>query len=95
MAHGFFTIEQWRGKKWVPVCHVEGYDRTLSDALKELERRGKPGFFRVVQMQRMIWAEKTGGKLRLRKWHASSNKALSRSAMAFHRDGGKWAASSR
>jgi 5-formyltetrahydrofolate cyclo-ligase len=89
MAHGFFTIEQWRDKQWVTVCHING-DRSLTDAIRELERRDKAGFFRVVQMQRMIWAEKPDGKLRLRKWHASSPDALSRSAEAFDRDGGKW-----
>jgi hypothetical protein len=89
MPHGFFTIEQWRDKRWVPVCHLEGYGRTLTDALRELERRGQPGFFRVVQMQRMVWAEKAGGKLRLRKWHAGSSDALLRAARAFDRDKGK------
>jgi hypothetical protein len=89
MAHGFFTIEEWRGKKWVTVCHVAG-GKSLTDAMRELEQRGRPGFFRVVQMQRMIWAEKIDGKLKLRKWHASNPEALSRTAEAFDRDGGKW-----
>jgi hypothetical protein len=89
MAHGFFTIEQWRNKQWVTVCHVSGH-QSLTDAIQELERRNKAGFFRVTQMQRMIWAEKTDGKLRLRKWHASSPDTLSRTAEAFDRDGGKW-----
>jgi hypothetical protein len=89
MAHGFFTIEQWRNKKWVAVCHLDA-SRTITDALKELERHDKPGFFRVIQTQRMIWAEKTGGKLRLRKWHAGHPDTLMRSAKAFDRDKGKW-----
>jgi hypothetical protein len=89
MAHGFFTIEQWRNKRWVTVCHVDGH-QSLTDAMTELERRGKAGFFRVVQMQRMIWAEKQDGKLKLRKWHASNPGTLSRTAEAFDRDGGKW-----
>ena len=49
MPHGFFTIEEWRDKTWVPVCHLDA-DRTLTDALQEIERRGEPGFFRVAQM---------------------------------------------
>jgi hypothetical protein len=65
---------------------------SLSGALRELERRNKAGFFRITQMQRMIWAEKIGGKLRLRKWHALDPKTLSRSAAAFDRDRGKWRA---
>ena len=89
MAHGFFTVEQWRNKQWVTVCHVSGH-QSLTDAIQELERRNKAGFFRVTQIQRMIWAEKTDGKLRLRKWHANSPETLSRSAEAFDRDGGKY-----
>jgi hypothetical protein len=89
MAHGYFTIEQWLDKRWVAICHVDG-NQSLTDAIKKLERRGEPGFFRVVQMQRMIWAEKEDGKLRLRKWHATSPDTLSRTAEAFDRDGGKW-----
>ena len=89
MAHGFFTIERWRNKKWVTVCHLNG-DQSVTDALRMLERRDNPGFFRVVQTQRMVWAEKTDGKLRLRKWHANKPETLSRSAEAFDRDGGRW-----
>jgi len=89
MPYGFFTIEQWRKKRWQTVCHVTGYKK-LTDAIRELERRNKAGFFRVTQMQRMIWAEKIDGKLRLRKWHASSPESLSRTAAAFDHDKGKW-----
>jgi hypothetical protein len=89
MPHGFFTIEQWRNKEWVAVCHLDA-SRSVSDALKELEGRGKPGFFRVVQTQRMIWAEKVGGKLRLRKWHAGHPYTLEASAKAYDRSGGRW-----
>jgi hypothetical protein len=89
MPHGFYTIEQWRGKRWVTVCHLDG-GQSLTDAMQEVERRGKAGFFRIVQTQRMIWAEKKDGKLRLRKWHAGTPETLSRTAEAFDRDGGKW-----
>jgi hypothetical protein len=88
MPHGFFTIEQWRNRRWVTVCHVDGR-RTLTDAIQDLKRRDKPGFFRVVQTQRMIAAEKIGGKLHLRKWHALRPETLARSARAFDREGGK------
>jgi len=73
----------------VTICHVRG-GWPLTEVLKELERRGGPGFFRVVQTQRVIWAEKVDGKLRLRKWHANSPETLARSARAFDRDRGKW-----
>jgi hypothetical protein len=89
MSHGFFTIEQWRRKQWLTVCHVDGC-HSVSDALRELERRNKAGFFRITQMQRMVWAEKIHGRLRLRKWHALNPNTLSRSAVAFDRDKGKW-----
>lgn len=91
MAHGFLTIEKWqsRKKQWVTVCHLNG-DRSMADALRQVERRGKAGFFRIVQTQRMIWAERTKGKLKLRKWHANSPDTLTRTAKAYERDGGKW-----
>jgi hypothetical protein len=59
MPFGFFTIERWvagkRGGKsrWVTIAHVDAR-RSLSDALAEIETRGKPGFFRVVQTQRVV-----------------------------------------
>jgi hypothetical protein len=88
MPSGFFTIEQWRNKHWVIVCHLSGRQK-LTDALAVIERRARPGFFRVVQTQRMVWAEKRDGKLRLRKWHAMDPETLSRTAVAFDRDQGK------
>ena len=95
MAYGFFTIEQWkppkRGAKseWVPVQHLDAH-HTLSDALRAIEDRDRAGFYRVIQMQRQVWAEKEDGKLRLRKWHASSPEELARAAEAFERDQGRW-----
>jgi hypothetical protein len=92
MPHGFFTIEQWKRPtpesdlQWVLVCHLSEC-KTLSDAIKRLEQFDQAGFYRVLQTQRMIWAEKTNGKLRLRKWHAGSPETLARSAEAFDRDG--------
>jgi hypothetical protein len=94
MGRGFFTIEQWRQRKWQTVDHLAP-GRTLTDAIKELECCDQSGFFRIVQTQRMIWAEKSGGKLRLRKWHANSLESLLRTAKAFDRDGGKWPAKAR
>jgi hypothetical protein len=88
MAHGFFTIEQWRGKKWQTICHLDA-TQSLAAAVNELKRRDKTGFFRIVQTQRMIWAEKSNGRLHLHKWHAGNPETLSRSTKAFDRDGGK------
>jgi len=92
MPFGFFTIEQWARKKgkfqWSPVGHLDRC-HSLSDAIEFLEKRDKPGFFRVIQTQRMILAEKENGRLRLRKWHAGSRETLARTAKAFERDSRK------
>jgi hypothetical protein len=95
MPHGFFTIERGarpprsRKSQWVAVRDLDGFS-SLSDAEKLLERLNQPGLYRVVQTQRMIWAEKASSKLRLRKWHAITPESLARTAAAFDRDGGKW-----
>ena len=100
IPHGFFTIEQWETKKrggapeWVAVVHVNA-DRSLSDALHEIEQRDQAGFFRIVQTQRQVWAEKMNGKLRLRKWHAATPEALARTGDAFVRDNGRWLAKAK
>ena len=95
MPYGFFTIEQWKPRKrgakaeWVAVAHVNA-GASLSNALKQIEQRDRPGFFRVIQTQRQVWAERVDGRLVLRKWHAGSPEALARSAAAFVRDRGRW-----
>jgi hypothetical protein len=90
MPLGFFTIEQWRQPKrgpgkWVAVCHVTGYHHRLSDAFTQLESLGKPGFYRIVQTQRMVLAEKKHGKLVLKKWHTSNPDNLNATAAAYTR----------
>ena len=95
MPHGFFTIEQWkpprRGRtaQWVGVAHVDA-SGSLTAALAEIERRNRAGLFRVIQTQRQVWAERVNGKLTLRKWHASSPRALERTMSAFARDKGRF-----
>ena len=95
MPHGFFTIERWDRRnssgesQWVVVRHLDGRQR-LTDAVKALEKLGRPGFYRVVQTQRMIWAERIGGVLKLRQHHAMEPETLSKTARAFERDAGKW-----
>ena len=95
MAHGYFIIEQWmrpNGKseeQWVTVATLDSR-RTLSDATAWIEQQEMGGFYRVLQMQRMVWAEQEEGKLKLRKWHAGTPEDLARGAEAFVRDGGKW-----
>lgn len=95
MARGFFTIERWERRnssgesQWVVVRHLDGR-QNLTDAVHALEKLGHPGFYRVVQTQRMIWAERIGGVLKLRQHHAMEPETLRKSAKAFERDGGKW-----
>jgi hypothetical protein len=92
MPHGFFTVEQWKRPRprakpqWVTVCHLN-MGHTLSDAIQTLEDLGKPGFYRIVQTQRMVLVEKNKGKTRLHKRHAGSPESLMRSAEAYAQDG--------
>jgi len=94
MPHGFFTVEQWKRPQdnattqWVPIFHLDSY-QSLTKALAALEKRGEPGLFRVLQMQRCVWAEMDGGKLRLHGSHASSPENLAEIVDIFEREGGR------
>jgi len=94
MPHGFFTVEQWttaRGgasAQWIPILHLDAY-QSLAKAVESLAKRGEPGLFRVVQMQRCIWAEVEGGKLRLHGSHASSLENLAEIVKVYEREGGR------
>jgi len=94
MPHGFFTVEQWKRPgngaptQWIPILHLDSY-QSLTKAMAVLERRGKPGLFRVVQMQRCVWAEMEHGKLRLHGSHASSPANLAQMVEIFEREGGR------
>jgi hypothetical protein len=95
MPYGYFVVEQRKAVKpgavaeWTPIHHFDART-TLTKVMQWIEAEGKPGFYRVIQMQRAVWAEKIGGKLRLRKWHAGSPESLERGADAYERDGGKY-----
>jgi len=94
MAHGFFTIEQWKkgqGKAkagWTSVLHLDAGE-SVTKALVAVEARGKPGLYRVLQTQRCIWAEMEGGKVRLHASHANSPEGLARLTALFEREGGR------
>ena len=94
MPHGFFTIEQWKrpqdngATQWTPILHLDSY-QSLTKAMAALEKRGEPGLFRVVQMQRCVWAEMEGGKLRLHGSHASSPENLAQIVQIYEREGGR------
>jgi hypothetical protein len=95
MPYGFFTVEQWKparrsaAPEWAALRHFDAR-HTLNQVMSWIGARGKPGFYRAVQMQRMIWAEKSEGKLRLKKWHAGSPESLERTAAAYTSDRGKY-----
>src|SRR5215469_10660446 len=94
MPHGYFTVEQWAASangstsKWVPIFQLDSY-QSLTQAIRQLERRGQPGLFRVSQMQRCVWAQMEKGKLRLHGSHASSPENLARMVETFEREGGR------
>ena len=95
MPQGYYTIERWTQPKkgapaqWVAVLHLP-FGESLTAAEARIEKLGKPGFYRVVLMQRVIWAEKQGKKLRLRKSHAGSPKSLDDIRKMFERCGGRY-----
>jgi hypothetical protein len=94
MPHGFFTVEQWTRPRngapaqWTPILHLDSY-QSLTKAMAALEKRRKPGLFRVVQMQRCVWAEMENGRLHLHGSHASSPESLARIVEIFEREGGR------
>jgi hypothetical protein len=90
MPQGYYTIEQWKRSKWVAVA-VLPFGLSLTAAEQALQRMGKPGFYRLVQTQRIIWCEADGsGGVRLRKSHASSLKSLRGMQEMFDRTGGRY-----
>ena len=94
MPHGYFTIEQWKRlpdsetSHWIPILHLDSH-QSLTKAIAALEKRGKPGLFRILQMQRCVWAEVEAGKLRLHGSHASSPESLAKVVEIFEREGGR------
>ena len=95
MPQGYYTIEQWtRGKKgspgaWVEILHLP-FGRSLTDAENAVKNLGTPGLYRVVQMQRVVWAEQEGDELRMRKSHAGSPENLDEVRQMFERSKGRY-----
>jgi hypothetical protein len=95
MPQGYYTIEQWKKPRkdkppeWVSILTLP-FGAMLSDAEQALAQLNRPGFYRVVQMQRVVWAEREGGKLRLRKSHAGSPESLEQMRQMFERCGGRY-----
>jgi hypothetical protein len=89
MPQGYYTIEQWKPPQWVMVAALP-FGLSLTAAEQALARLGKPGFYRLVHTQRIIWCERDGSRLRLRKSHASSPQSLRRMQEMFDRTGGRF-----
>ena len=95
MPQGYYLIEQWMRPTndapavWVVVLHLP-FGATLTAAEEALEKLGQPGFYRVVQMQRVIWAEKEKRGFKLRKSHASSPDSLKKMEEMFERCRGRY-----
>ncbi len=89
MPQGYYTIEQWKRPKWVAVA-VLPFGLSQTEAERALKRMGKPGFYRLVQTQRVIWCEPDGSGVRLRKSHASSPQSLVGMQEMFDRTAGRY-----
>lgn len=97
MPQGFYTIEQWVKPTrtspglWHPILHLP-FGTTLTAAENALAKLGKPGLYRVIQMQRVIWAEEQDGDIKLRKSHAGSPQGLEEIVAMFDRSNGRYPA---
>jgi hypothetical protein len=93
MPHGYYTIEQWKKPKknappaWTPIMDLP-FGVTLTDAEAAISKLNEPGLYRVVQMQRVVWAEALGGGVKLRKSHAGSLASLDEIRQMFERTRG-------
>jgi hypothetical protein len=89
MPQGYYTIEQWKRPRWTPVA-VLPFGLSQAAAERALQGMGKPGLYRLVQTQRIVWCESDGSGVRLRKSHASSPQNLRRIEEMFDRTGGRY-----
>jgi hypothetical protein len=93
MPHGYYTVEQWKAgdqnpPAWIPILQLDAY-QSLTKATAALKKRDQAGLFRIVQMQRCVWAEMEGGRLKLHGSHASSPENLADLVKIFEREGGR------
>jgi hypothetical protein len=93
MPHGYYTVEQWKARgqnppAWIPVLQLDAH-QSLTKATQALEKRGQAGLFRIVQMQRCVWAEMEDGQLRLHGSHASSPENLAEIVGIYEQEGGR------
>ena len=95
MPQGYYTIERWKPARkgspgaWIEVLHLP-FGRSLTEAETAVKDLGTPGLYRIVQMQRVVWAEQDGDDLRLRKSHAGSPENLDEVRQMFERSKGRY-----
>jgi hypothetical protein len=89
VPQGYYTIEQWKRPAWVSVA-VLPFGLSLTGAEKALERLGRPGLYRLVHTQRVVWCEREGTRVRMRKSHAGSPENLDEVREMFDRNGGRF-----
>jgi hypothetical protein len=95
MPQGYYTIEQWKQPaegappQWIAIRELP-FGATLTAAEEALDKLGAPGFYRIVHLQRVIWAERTDGGLKLRKSHAASTANLDEMRAMFEQCGGRY-----
>jgi hypothetical protein len=94
MPQGYYTIEQWTpdeapASQWRSVMHLP-FGASLTEAEEALQKHGNEGFYRIVQTQRVIWAEFQPDGLKLRKSHADSPKSLESMRAMFERSSGRF-----
>jgi hypothetical protein len=81
-------VEQWRKPKWRPVIHLDS-SQSVTGAIAALQKRDQAGLYRVVQTQRILWLERTGGQLKAHGCHTSSPENLAELTNLFEREGGR------
>jgi hypothetical protein len=74
---------------WVEILHLP-FGRSLTEAEAAVKKLGTPGLYRVVQMQRVVWAEHEGDELRMRKSHAGSPENRDEIRQMFERSKGRY-----
>jgi hypothetical protein len=95
MPQGYYTIEQWKSPKkgeaceWVEILQLP-FGRSLTEAEQALKNLDKAGLYRILQMQRVVWAERENDDLRMRKSHASSDGSLQEICQMFERTAGRY-----
>jgi hypothetical protein len=97
VPQGYYTVEQWMSRRrssppeWIALFHLP-LGKSLTAAENAIRKLAKPGFYRVVQTQRVIWAENEQGTFRMRKSHAGSPESLNAMREMFDRCAGRYPA---